>query len=443
MKQTFKFAALAALSILAACNREAVVNVNENKQEEVSTTKAAQLKITILGDAPTKASDTATQGGENYMNDVEVFVFDANSSSISYGFLEAYKKVSGSEISNGTSATVTLNTTTGQKNVYVVANAGTNSNASPAGDLASTITKESQLLSAISEFSDNGAKDFIMVGSATKELAAGNASANTLDVKVKRLVARVKIGTVKGDFTSPALRQSKFVVKKIYLVNVPKQVKYVNGDATDVFGSGDKALSSGYPSIFTPASSGMKYYVYDAPAESDAANGFYNWMNPDTFNASTQTMTLSDNSAVQALTVKTYSESEGKLFAESGASVNALSDNTLKANVYFYCYPNSSEANTGSENMTEADFTTKLVIETELTLEGKTSTFYYPISIPYIQPNYAYTVNSLTIKRLGSTDPFHPVSTAECTFKVTVQDWYSGDIVGEYNGETSDDSFEI
>ena len=77
------------------------------------------------------------------------------------------------------------------------------------------------------------------------------------------------------------------------------------------------------------------------------------------------------------------------------------------------------------------------------TTGGNTITYYYPLSIPYIQPNYAYTIGDVKIKRLGSLDPFTPVSTAECTFTVKVRDWDAGDIIGEFNNETSGDDFEI
>lgn len=90
---------------------------------------------------------------------------------------------------------------------------------------------------------------------------------------------------------------------------------------------------------------------------------------------------------------------------------------SLSSAHYFYVYPNSTATDT--QSTTWGPRFTRLVVEA--TLGGKT--YYYPISIPSIQQNKTYTVSELTITRPGSDSPDIPVSSATCTFSVTVTDW--------------------
>lgn len=63
---------------------------------------------------------------------------------------------------------------------------------------------------------------------------------------------------------------------------------------------------------------------------------------------------------------------------------------------------------------------TRLVVETQL--GGRT--FYYPLTFGGgLQPNHQYTIENLTIKKLGSASPDSPVTTISATFDVTVSDW--------------------
>ena len=227
-------------------------------------------------------------------------------------------------------------------------------------------------------------------------------------------------------------------------MNVPKQAKYVNGDAVDVFGvAGANALEStdaGYPAIFTPSGS-LKYYAYKVPAASSAAaDGLYSYMAKEGWSASSLNTLLTGNSdVVKSFTYKEYT-ADNQLYVTTGSATPHLTGHKLEANLYFYSYPNCSVPATTQEGV---DNTTKVIIETELQNGSSPITYYYPISIPYVQPNYAYTIGDVKIKRLGSLDPFTPVSTATCSFSISVRNWDTGDIVGEYNNETSNDDFEI
>lgn len=407
---------IAALGASCQKNDDAAVKTAD---ETVSGSGDARVNINIGSITKSTVSGTA----DDRLQRVEVFIFDADANSNSYGMLESYTKVNVSNSENTASAQ--LNATAGAKNIYVVANAGSS--------LASAVNSESSLKAAVSEFSANAPGGFIMIGSSANTLASGN---NNISVSCRRIVSKISLQTIQGAFESSALQAATFTVDRIFLMNVPKQAKYVNGDVSDAFGSGPTALSAGsdgYPSYFVAASEdnvSLPYYKYAAPSESASeANGFYNF----TFN-STGGMTLSSDSAVKAMTWTAPSSSDGTLYPGNA------NNHAYAPGLAFYTYPNPS-AHSSSE--TVADKTTKLVLETSLTISGDTRKYYYSISIPYTQPNYHYTINNITIKRLGSEDPSLPVTKAACSFTITVKDWESGTIVGQYNNQTSSGGFEF
>ena len=425
MKKSFLlFSALAAALSLASCKKDL-----SPTPEPVSTEEnrlPARITVTVQGAPATKAADTETRNNEDRLNSVEIFIFDAQSGSITQGLLESYKKAADAEIlgDQHNRAQVTFNATTGKKHIYVVANAGNNYAVNPSAALAQTITTEDEFLATISRFNENAiasgtqATSLLMVGGGEHVLTQGQ---NDIDISLRRLVARVKIEKITGAFTSPSLQASTFTIKKIYLVNTPRQAKMVNGDWSDVFGTENAgtALPDGHalwPAGFV-ANGQMKYYKYSVPSVSDGNDGFWNWMSPASFVNGTTTSDsfLSTDANVRQMTQYITSGGEGVLY---GTGANA-SHNYLPAK-YFYAYPNSSAAE--RNNSETVDYTTKLVIETEITVHGRTVTSYYPISIPYVQPNYAYTIENVTITRLGSNNPFQPVTTAECTFSIIVTD---------------------
>jgi len=416
--------------------------------EETAVEEQASLTLKIKGNMQTKADpDTQIKEGEATINTIDLFIFDMEEGSLSEGMLEAYKKVT---VSGTDETTIKMNSTTGKKRIYAVANAATNANGGGSFELAKTVETEEDLLSSISKFSENALSDFIMVGSAStvvegeaKEpvLEAGAAAANNITIEVKRLVSRIKIGSIKGDFTAPGLREKDFVVKRIYLMNVAKQANYVNGSWKDVFGDEQRGTITEAPEGFKAAVEVGKYYAYAAPtANSSQPDGFWNWMDHTTYQEGTPVV-LSNDEAVKALTLKEYTADQGLIYSSDQAKT-PLEGNTMNLGEYFYAYPNSSVPAT---KMEDVDMTTKLVIETQITIDSEPITYYYPLSIPYLQPNYAYTIGTVTIHRLGSKDPFHPVSTANCSFTITVQDWDTGEIVGQFNNEVegSEGDFEI
>ena len=449
---------IAALS-MASCKKEIKgIDAPEFGQDGK---ELAQLTLRIAGAPTTKATDPLLYNKEDMLKTIEVFVFDEVDGSATYRLLQAYKAAEAADINEaGNGATIKFNTSTGKKHIYVVANAK-NNGGSP---LAETVVSEADLLSAISQYNENGAQDFVMVGSAKQAesfepvLVAGKAAANILSVQLKRIMARVKIDEIQGAFESPAMQAQDFKISRIFLMNAPKQAKLVNGRWEDVFGvaaasdlNANSAIADaasfpkvevtdeGYQDAFTSfvaAAAVGKYYVYAAPAANGTdANGLWNWMDASAWVPGTSSVATPSDAVVAGLTFKSYS-ANNILYAASGTpnTGNKMTEAQL-SNPYFYVYPNSS---TPTASYTQVDQTTKLVIEAVYGSGATATTVFYPISIGWVQPNYAYEIKKVTIKNLGSVDPFHPVTSAQLTLNITVRDWDSGNIVGEFNNEDGD-----
>lgn len=95
---------------------------------------------------------------------------------------------------------------------------------------------------------------------------------------------------------------------------------------------------------------------------------------------------------------------------------NIVNGDYRPMNCRYYAYPNDSE------DSTEEDWCprrTRLVLKT--TLGGKV--YYYPITLPELEPNKSYEIENLTITRPGSDDPDEPVTFQEATFDINVLPW--------------------
>lgn len=95
---------------------------------------------------------------------------------------------------------------------------------------------------------------------------------------------------------------------------------------------------------------------------------------------------------------------------------NIVNGNYWSLNYRYYAYPNDSEDST-DDNWCPRK--TRLVLKT--TLGGKI--YYYPITLPELEPNKSYEIENLTITRPGSDDPDKPVTFQEATFNINVLPW--------------------
>ncbi|MBR1698774.1 MAG: hypothetical protein IJ714_03190 [Bacteroidales bacterium] len=84
---------------------------------------------------------------------------------------------------------------------------------------------------------------------------------------------------------------------------------------------------------------------------------------------------------------------------------------------YHYCYPNPTTAD--SQSTTWSARHTRIVIEVQL----GSDTFYYPITLPVLEPGKSYEIENLTITRKGSSDPDQPISLSDATFEISAKNW--------------------
>lgn len=82
-----------------------------------------------------------------------------------------------------------------------------------------------------------------------------------------------------------------------------------------------------------------------------------------------------------------------------------------------YSYPNPTVAD--SQATTWSARHTRMVIEVQL----GTETFYYPVTLPVLEPGKSYEIENLTITRKGSTSPDQPISLSDATFEISVKNW--------------------
>ena len=99
-----------------------------------------------------------------------------------------------------------------------------------------------------------------------------------------------------------------------------------------------------------------------------------------------------------------------------GSEANIINGDHWPLNYRYYAYPNDSEDSTEEEWCPRR---TRLVLKT--TLGGKV--YYYPVTLPELEPNKSYEIENLTITRPGSDNPDKPVTFQDATFDINVLPW--------------------
>ncbi len=165
----------------------------------------ASLQIKLVSD-DTKASGT---GGdeEKAVSNYQVLVYDMSSR-----MLEAYATPDPSSVS------VSIQCTTGPKEVVVLANAP---------DVSGIVSYDA-FLKTRSGLADNGLGRLVMEGNASPNLTA---SGGTVTVDIRRIVAKVVLDAVTVDFETDAYDEMDFVLKRVYLTNVAGDKSYLSKTA--------------------------------------------------------------------------------------------------------------------------------------------------------------------------------------------------------------------
>ena len=193
MRKFFAFAASAAVSVLSVftgCQKDVM---SDHKSDEKVT-----LKVSVQN-PDTKVMSGADETG---IKSYQVFLFNEN------GVVEDYV--------NQASSDITLDCTTGDKTVIVLANAP---------DLGDVVDME-MLSTKTSLLSDNAPDALVMEGRQNVKILSSDGA--YISVAVVRKVARVELASLKLAIDMPQYNSLPFKVQSVYLINVPAEMPYFN-----------------------------------------------------------------------------------------------------------------------------------------------------------------------------------------------------------------------
>jgi len=197
-------AALAALTLLASCNKENLPSKGEDLADgeaivNITAGTAMETKATGVADS---ATDTKK------VSSLQVFAFDGD------GVLRAYENTT-----SGSSVSMKLNSCQ-EYTFYAVAN-NYGASAWKYADVAS-ISSVSGFESVMTDLKDN-AKDNLLMFSQTGVKKTISSSVSSLSIEVTRLVSKIQIKKVTVDFgTNAALKTKSFKIDSIYVINAVK-----------------------------------------------------------------------------------------------------------------------------------------------------------------------------------------------------------------------------
>ncbi len=263
----------AALVLVFSCSKE---------EFNVESGTESMLYVSLKPEDGTKASGGAhgVQAEDNYIQTLEIFVFRINEGKADDGVLDGYRKFTAAEL--GSLANLEIQTTTGKKMIYAVANSH---RASWKG-----INTRKQFEEQTARLVDDDVKNFIMVGGTTSQLQL----ATTVSFSIKRLVARVKLNSVKTAFAGGPYEGMQLTDVKAYLINVQASKliyngagdnlailnsgRYVEGDANSCTMQG--MLHDEVTSSVTDAGYSIPhyFYCYENALESEAAGSKFTRM---------------------------------------------------------------------------------------------------------------------------------------------------------------------
>ncbi len=161
----------------------------------IPETRKGTLIVNTDNGASTKADNMAR---ESIINSLQVFVFSSN------GVLDNYAL--------GSSSSLSLSCTTGQKEIYAVVNAPSLSSVKSKNDLASKLTY----------LSDNSLTNLVMTGNAKETISASS----KVTILMKRIVARLAILKITNALEAPGYQSKVLTVNKIYVINVAGDNNY-------------------------------------------------------------------------------------------------------------------------------------------------------------------------------------------------------------------------
>lgn len=359
MKTIFIDAAVAAMMAVSVLSCE-----KNNSSDDVKNVNfSVSFTDGTICDAETKAAGTVSvrSEAEKKINNVQVFVFNKD------GEIDNCKRYTGGSDSPGRwSMPEPLECTTGEKDVWVVVNAGEDYT------VGGTVTDKASLLAKTvllgNMDTDGNVANLVMTGHNDDVMFTASGDIPfCLEMTVSRLVCAVSLNKVQNLFQNANYRD-KVSITGAFLMQAPG-IQRIDGSI--------EASSTGY---------GYSFW-YARHTKEDGNN------------------ILTD---VIAETPVGYGES-----------------NAYRIPHTFYCFSNDYGFELGTDpegavlnDGTDKKSSTYLVVEAKV--NGKP--YYYPVVLPKLYPNKKYNV-SLTIAHLGSRNPWEKVTFTEFKPSITVTDW--------------------
>jgi len=426
-------AGIVSIGLLASCSSESTAPESSGPATiKLTLSAGASTKTGGAGgtttDLPSTDGSTGTsQSGEANLYRVCVGLFDVSGNVVTIKDVEA-----GDITYSGTTATqsnsISINTTTSASEVLVAANAPSgyfSGMTNKPGFIAQAAklgwtTSTSDAIATPSSASVNSQqiKALPMCGSKTFTFSASIA---TPSVNLTRLVSRVVLNNIKTSFDpSGAYPTASFLPVEVYMYNANTQCGWnenspaspssyiVNTGESSTCISGGSAITSG-TDLLTPT----------------------NWANSATLPADAY---LSTGYVSFTGTAGTAPD---MIYLGTGATTNTKP-------YYFYVFPNITTAN----STTTVGTPLKLIIKGVWKASSSSAplVMYYPITVNHLQigtsitegtnpitssypkdswiePNRVYSINNVTIKSIGVTNPSFPIDPASVNLTVSVNAW--------------------
>lgn len=206
----FYFILVSLVISLASCTKEREIE-GEKMQANVILRLENLTKST--------GSDHTNQINDNTINNLTIFVFNQDASKTLETF-KYIKVIDGIDLNN-----ISFITTTGYKDIFVIANSHDSS------QWSGVLTK-SQFLAKASNLANEELRNFAMSGSLLNTLVT---ESNSINLNLKRIVAKVVLNSLKTSFENTPYSGYELSNVKIYLTNVVKESAYIEDQVLTSF----------------------------------------------------------------------------------------------------------------------------------------------------------------------------------------------------------------
>lgn len=215
-----KFIRFAGIAIFMALQ---LISCSKDMNPAINGGETVQKASVILRiNNVTKATGAlhTSQADDNFINNIAIFVFRKDAAKT----LETYKyvRVTDQSMLNG----ITFETTTGNKNIFVIANSHDSTQ-------WTGIVSETQFLLKEANLKNEKLKDFTMSGRLDN---AAITQSNSFNLILKRVVSKIVLNSLRTDFVGTPFQGMQLSNVKVYLTNVHKIRPYIeNGTTTNPF----------------------------------------------------------------------------------------------------------------------------------------------------------------------------------------------------------------